>query len=69
MSAYRDLNSLIEKYPAALDNPDKMRGFKRTLTLYVREQEAQGRTRSRILAGVKRSLTCAGLDTSPLLHF
>ena len=62
-----DLQNLVELYPAALDNPDLMRGWKRRLTLYLRKRlEETGSQGSRLLAAVKMSLSKKGYDTSPL---
>jgi hypothetical protein len=63
----QNAESLCAGYPAALKNPDKMRGWKRSFTLYKRSQATlTGRPEFRFHAGIKMKLTKMGLDTSPL---
>ena len=63
----QNAKSLCDGYPVALKNPDKMRGWKRSLTLYKRSQSAlTGRPEFRFHAAIKMRLTKLGYDTSPL---
>jgi hypothetical protein len=63
----QDLDTLISEYPAALKNPDKMRGWKRSKTLYNRNKaKQQGGNPEHFNRAIKMRLTKLGYDTSPL---
>jgi hypothetical protein len=58
---------LVEKYSAAQENPDLMRGFKRSLTVYCnKKSEETGTPPFRFKAAIKMLLTKAGHDSSSL---
>ncbi len=62
-----DLPTLLAAYPAALRDFDKMRGWKRSLTLYTRNMaEIKGGEPERHKRVVKARLTRLGYDTSPI---
>jgi hypothetical protein len=63
----RDLKTLLDQYPEACKNPDKLRGWKRARTLYCNwRAEETGRPAWRFLAGVRAALTRRKYDMS---HF
>ena len=59
--------TLVESYPLALSNSDKMRGWKRSLTLYCRSRsEESGTPISRFRAAIKMRLTKNGFNTNTI---
>lgn len=63
-----DMDTLISQYPAALKNPDKMRGWKRAKTLLCRNKaQIQGGQPEHYFRAIKAQLTRRGYDTSPLV--
>lgn len=60
----RDLNTLLAQYPDAIKNPDKLRGWKRSFTLYCTNRSMEtGKPVFRFRASVKAQLTRLGYDT------
>lgn len=56
-------SSLVAAFPQARRNKDKMRGWKRALTLYCQRREMEtGTPALRFRAGVKKSLTQKGMS-------
>jgi hypothetical protein len=59
--------TLIDGFPEALRNSDKMRGWKRAMTLYAkRRSDETGTPPERFRAAIKAKLTQAGYDTTSL---
>lgn len=59
--------TLLEGFEAAEKNYDKMRGWKRALTLYCRKRSVEnGSTPSRVKAGIKMVLRKNGYDCSKI---
>ena len=62
-----NLAKLIEKFPMAVKNYDKLRGFKRSLTLYCQNKEKETGTPAwRFKAALKMQLSKLGYDSSCL---
>lgn len=61
------LNTLLEQYPKALKCSDKMRGWKRSLTMYCRTRSEEiDSTESKVRSTVKGRLTKLGYDSSEI---